>query len=76
MQQAKYLNLICQLNFKAPPKKVDHEHLGMDVFVKTNPFGHMGQIRKGVRSQEYTFTRFDDHGRKFVTCLHILDPYP
>ena len=35
-----------------PPKKVNHEHLGISVFVKTHPFGHMGHIRKGVRSHE------------------------
>ena len=35
-----------------------------------------GSHKMGVRSHEYTFTSFDNHGRKSVTWLHILDPDP
>ena len=31
-----------------PPRKVNHEHLGIGVFVKAHPFGHMGHMRTGV----------------------------
>ena len=49
-----------KVNFPdTPPKKVNHEHLGIGVFIKTHPFGHMGHIRKGARSHEYTFTRIE-----------------
>ena len=48
---------------KVPPKQVKHEHPGIGSFVKTHPFGHMGHIKKDVKSHEYTFTRFDNHGR-------------
>ena len=61
---------------KVPPKKVNNEHIGIGIFVKTHPFGHLGHIKKGVRSHEYTFTSFDNHGRQSVTWFYILDPDP